>query len=116
MIYKFGERLTEISQEEWEKEKCPAVFLTDSNHAEETLAIAGIVYEAEIQIAKIGFCKIENQQECMVGTFCIPKLLDVLGSRYRMYMMKHFLSGLLIGSRGNECIRVRRKNVSSIIT
>ena len=30
MIYKFGERLTEISQEEWEKEKCPAVFLTDS--------------------------------------------------------------------------------------
>ena len=37
MIYKFGERLTEISQEEWEKEKCPAVFLTDSNHAEETL-------------------------------------------------------------------------------
>lgn len=86
MIYKFGERLTEISQEEWEKEKCPAVFLTDSNHAEETLATAGIIYESEIQIAKIGFCKIENQQECMVGTFCIPKLLDVLGSRYRMYM------------------------------
>ena len=86
MIYKFGERLTEISQEEWEKEKCPAVFLTDSDHAEETLATAGIIYESEIQIAKIGFCKIENQQECMVGTFCIPKLLDVLGSRYRMYM------------------------------
>ena len=42
MIYKFGERLTEISQEEWEKEKCPAVFLTDSNHAEETLATAGM--------------------------------------------------------------------------
>ena len=56
MIYKFGERLTEISQEEWEKEKCPAVFLTDSNHAEETLATAGIIYESEIQIAKIGFC------------------------------------------------------------
>ena len=53
MIYKFGERLTEISQEEWEKEKCPAVFLTDSNHAEETLATAGIIYESEIQIAKI---------------------------------------------------------------
>mgnify|MGYP002568755167 CR=1 FL=1 len=65
MIYKFGERLTEISQEEWEKEKCPAVFLTDSNHAEETLAIAGIVYEAEIQIAKIGFCKIEHWEEYM---------------------------------------------------
>ena len=42
MIYKFGERLTEISQEEWEKEKCPAVFLTDSNHAEETLSLIHI--------------------------------------------------------------------------
>ena len=44
MIYKFGERLTEISQEEWEKEKCPAVFLTDFNQAEESLATVGIIY------------------------------------------------------------------------
>ena len=28
---------------------------------------------------------LENQQDCVVGTLCIPKLLDVLGSRYRMY-------------------------------
>ena len=106
MIYKFGERLTEISQEEWEKEKCPAVFLTDSNHAEETLAIAGIVYEAEIQIAKIGFCKIENQQECMVGTFCIPKLLDVLGSRYRMYMFVNENNVVIVDDLSNSKIEV----------
>ena len=52
MIYKFGERLTEISQEEWEKEKCPAVFLTDSNHAEETLATAGIIYEVRSRLRR----------------------------------------------------------------
>ena len=85
MIYKFGERLTEISQEEWEKEKCPAVFLTDSNHAEETLAIAGIVYEAEIQIAKIGFCKSEL---ICVKTFSTPHGCAIL-SVYRIVSMRN---------------------------
>ena len=86
MIFKFGGQLQPVEIEEWEAERSPAVFVTDARHAEETLARAGIIYENEIRLEKIGFCKIENQQECMVGTFCIPKLLDVLGSRYRMYM------------------------------
>ena len=85
MIFKFGEQLLPVSLEEWEADQTPAVFITDSRHADETLARAGIIYENEIQIAKIGFCRLENQQDCVVGTLCIPKLLDVLGSRYRMY-------------------------------
>ena len=85
MIYRFGEQLQIMSEEEWETERAPALFLTDSKHAEATLAKAGIIYENEIQIPKIGFCRLENQQDCVVGTLCIPKLLDVLGSRYRMY-------------------------------
>lgn len=85
MIFKFGEELVLTEPDVWEAEPEPAVFLTDSVHAEETLAMAGIVYENEIQVPKIGFCRLENQQECVVGTLCIPKLLDVLGSRYRMY-------------------------------
>lgn len=85
MIFKFGEQLLPLEEEEWKKNPVPAVFITDSKHAEDVLAQAGIVYENEIQIAKIGFCRLENQQECVVGTLCIPKLLDVLGSRYRMY-------------------------------
>ena len=47
----------------------------------------GMIYENEIRLEKIGFCKIENQQECVAGTLCIPKLLDVLNSRYRMFFL-----------------------------
>ena len=73
MIFKFGEQLLPISEEEWEADQVPAVFVTDSRHAEATLAKAGIIYENEIHIAKIGFCRLENQQDCVVGTLCIPE-------------------------------------------
>ena len=76
MIFKFGGQLQPVEIEEWEAERSPAVFVTDARHAEETLARAGIIYENEIRLEKIGFCKIENQQECVAGTLCIPKLLD----------------------------------------
>ena len=85
MIFKFGEQLVPVEMEEWEADQVPAVFITDSRHADEVLEKAGIIYENEIQISKIGFCRLENQQDCVVGTLCIHKLLDVLGSRYRMY-------------------------------
>ena len=85
MIFKFGGQLQPVEIEEWEAERSPAVFVTDARHAEEALARAGIIYENEIRLEKIGFCKIENQQECVAGTLCIPKLLDVLNSRYRMF-------------------------------
>ena len=64
MIYKFGEQLVPVTTEEWETDQVPAVFVTDSRHADETLAKAGIIYENEIQVAKIGFCRLENQQDC----------------------------------------------------
>ena len=68
-----------------EKEKKMfAPILTDSVHVEEVLKENGIIYEGDTQLHTIGFCKVEAQQECIAGTFCIPKLLDVLGSRYRI--------------------------------
>ena len=60
MIYKFGEQLVPVTTEEWETDQVPAVFVTDSRHADETLAKAGIIYENEIQVAKIGFCRLEH--------------------------------------------------------
>ena len=96
VIYKIGERLVPIENETWEKERPAAVFLTDSAHAEETLKKAGIVYDNEIKLAKIGFCKVENQHECMVGTLCIPKLLDVLGNKYRMYFFVNQLNVVIV--------------------
>ena len=84
MILEFGERLMPVEKEEWLLERKPAVFLANSKKARETLKLAGIVYDGEIQTAKVGFCKLETQQECLAGSFCIPKLLDVLGSRYQI--------------------------------
>lgn len=85
MIWRLGERLEEIQEDEWEKTRCPAVFLTSSRDCRRVLDMTGIQYENDIQLGQIGFCKLETQQECLVGTLCIPKLLDVLGSRYRIY-------------------------------
>ena len=59
MIFKFGGQLQPVEIEEWEAERSPAVFVTDARHAEETLARAGIIYENEIRLEKIGFCKIQ---------------------------------------------------------
>ena len=59
-------------------------IITDSSNAVRVLEENGIMYEGEIELNKIGFCKIEAQQGCLTGSFCIPKLLDVQGSRYRI--------------------------------
>ena len=59
-------------------------IITDSHRAARVLEENGIVYEGDIELGNIGFCKIEAQQGCLTGSFCIPKLLDVQGSRYRI--------------------------------
>ena len=86
MIYQYGEQLLPIPFSEWEIEREPAIFVTDSRHAPDILEQANIIYENEISLSKIRFCKLEAQQECLVSTFCIPKLTDVLGSRYHIYL------------------------------
>ena len=84
MVYPFGEHLYSVEMDEWEASPVPAVFLTNSSQAPSVFEKLNITYEADMQLSKIGFCKIENQQDGLVGTFCIPKLLDVLGSRYKI--------------------------------
>ena len=59
-------------------------IITDSHNAARVLEENGIIYEGEIDLKNIGFCKVEAQQGCLTGSFCIPKLLDVQGSRYRI--------------------------------
>ena len=67
---------------------CPV--LTDSVHAAGVLEENGIVYEGDIDLKHIGFCKVEAQLGCLTGTFCIPKLLDLQGSKYRI---QFFITG-----------------------
>lgn len=82
--YLLGEQLQEVSRDVWEETMLPAVFITDSKNSSALLEKTGIVQDSEIEISKIEFNKIENQQGCIAGTLCIPKLLDVLGSKYKM--------------------------------
>ena len=56
--------------------------ITDSAGAPRELEKSGILYEGEIDLKKIGFCKLEAQQNCLTGSFCIPWFLDVQGARY----------------------------------
>ena len=83
-----------MREEEKPEEKAPLAaekkeaefqpIITDASHAMRVLEENGIAYEGEIELNKIGFCKLEAQQGCLMGTFCIPKLLDLQGSRYRI--------------------------------
>lgn len=82
MRYALGERLIELEAEN--TEDIPSVFLTTSSDARMVMKRAGMVYEGELNLSEVGFCKLETQQECLAGSLCIPKLLDVLGSQYKI--------------------------------
>lgn len=82
MRYALGERLIELETEN--TEDIPSVFLTTSSDARMVMKRAGMVYEGELNLSEVGFCKLETQQECLAGSLCIPKLLDVLGSQYKI--------------------------------
>ena len=86
LILALGEVLEKIEEEQVLEEERPAVIITDFKHAGEAMGLAGMLYEGELNLSPkdIGFCKLEAQQECLSGSLCIPKLLDVRGSRYRM--------------------------------
>lgn len=84
IILALGEILEKMNEEQAMTQERPFVLITDSRQAQRAMEIAGMVYEGEISVAEVGFCKLETQQECLAGSLCIPRLLDVLGSRYRM--------------------------------
>ena len=84
IILALGEILEKIEEEQVMSDGRPSVLITDSRQAPREMEMAGMVYDGEISLAEVGFCKLETQQECLAGSLCIPKLLDVLGSRYRM--------------------------------
>lgn len=84
MILGLGQILEEITLEDLELTDRSAVFITDTAHAKETLEIAQINYEGEISLKDVSFCKMESQQECLVGSLTVPKIMDVLGSRFKL--------------------------------
>lgn len=84
IILALGETLEPIDEEQFKAEDRSAVFVATSKEAKEVMELAEMVYEGDINLQAVSFCRMEAQQECLAGSFCIPKLLDVLGSRYRI--------------------------------
>ncbi|MBP3458713.1 MAG: cobalt transporter, partial [Lachnospiraceae bacterium] len=84
MILALGETLEPIDEKQFKAEDRSAVFVATSKEAKEVMELAEMVYEGDISLQTVSFCRMEAQQECLAGSFCIPKLLDVLGSRYRI--------------------------------
>lgn len=84
MIFALGATLEEMEAEVLQAEDKPAVFLADSKNMREAMELAGMNFEGEADLKSVEFCKIETQQECLAGSLSIPRLLDVLHSRFRM--------------------------------
>ena len=84
MFFAMGATLEEISKEVLDTEERPAVFLADSQHAKEAMDAAEMNYEGDINLKNVEFCKIETQQECLAGSLCIPRLLDIRNSKFKI--------------------------------
>lgn len=84
MIFGLGQILEEMTLEDLELTDRSAVFITDTAHAREALDAAQINYEGEVSLKEVQFCKIESQQECLVGSLTVPRIMDVLGSRFKL--------------------------------
>ncbi|MDD3339895.1 MAG: CorA family divalent cation transporter [Lachnospiraceae bacterium] len=96
MVLSLGEQL-ESKEPDVDGNVTPGgIYITNSRECKKVLNEAGIVYEGDIDLAEVGFSKIETQQDCLYGSFCIPKLLDVLGSRYRILFFVNRTSIVLI--------------------
>ena len=84
MIYQLGNRITEASFEDIFETDSSAVFVVSENESQNILNILSVNAEPDIPVSQICFCKVESQQECLCGTLAVPRLLDVLGSRYKI--------------------------------
>ncbi len=83
-VYELGETLLLTNLEDLLVNGKDGVFLVNSYEAKDILEKLNIGYEGEIDLENIEFCKMETQQECLWGTLNIPRLLDVLGMRYKL--------------------------------
>lgn len=100
MIYALGEQLEETTLDEVLAEGRPAVFIVSSEDCYEILQKTGINYEGDINLSDAYFCKIETQQDCLYGTLAIPRLLDVLGDRYRLLLFVNRTYIVIVDDQG----------------
>lgn len=112
LIYKLVNYPEQIEAEQLEAENCPALILTSASGAAEALKLSGIEYDGELSLDSIAFSKIETQNGFLFGTLCIPKLLDVAGSRYKIMLFINRRSFVIIDNlnfsflNGRKCCEI----------
>lgn len=112
MIYALGSQLTETDMNTVLLTGIPAVFLINEAQCQQVFKDLAINVEMDTPLSEIYFCKAESQQECLYGTLAIPRLLDVLGSRYRIAYAMNEKHIVLINDDGfaeRLINRIRRK-------
>ena len=83
-VYLMGESLVEVSEEEALAQQGNTLFLVNSRNMRRVLELTHMNFEGEIRLADVGFSKVETQPDCMWGSLYIPKLVDVMGTKYRV--------------------------------
>ena len=82
-LFSLGEVLREIAPHTCRPEDS-LIVVSNFREAKSAMKLAHMVYDGDIVRSQIDLCKLEAQQECLYGTLYIPRLLDILGSRYRI--------------------------------
>lgn len=118
LIYNLSEGLTETDA----AENCnnnQFLVIGNLSEAKQALKIADINYDGEIHTDSISFNKIEVQPDCLCGTLFVPKLLDIVHSRYKsmFFIGKH---GIAIIDNdtfsANIVRRIKRQQSNSVTT
>lgn len=63
------------------------VLLADTSEYRQAMELAHIDYEGELPLSGMTFCKIETYPDFFMGVLCVPKLLDLLGSKYKIQFL-----------------------------
>lgn len=116
MIFNLDEGLSEIENPQQYDEN-RLLIIANSAEAHKALNTARINFSGEINIDAVSFNKIEVQPECICGTLFIPKLIDIVHSRYRtlFFIGKH---GMVIIDNDtfslNIVRRIKRQQANSV--
>lgn len=84
MVFCLGDTIKEWEEGKETESGGSRLYLVTYEELREILETVGICHEGELDKRGVEFSKIETQQDYILGSIAVPKLLDVLGKRYRL--------------------------------
>lgn len=107
-IFSLGTTLEETSSLESIDVGEGYVLVGNGKEIENMTTSASMIYDGEVDINIIEFCKIESQQECLAGTLCIPRLSDVCGSKYKIQFFVNRKNIVIVDNSGFSLKQIKR--------